>query len=52
VKVWVDAQLSPAIARWLAETQKVEAVALSETSVFAMRKILRSSSPPDRTARS
>jgi predicted nuclease of predicted toxin-antitoxin system len=30
VKIWVDAQLSPAIARWLAETQKVDAVALRD----------------------
>lgn len=25
MKIWVDAQLPPAIARWLTETQKVEA---------------------------
>ena len=30
MKIWVDAQLSPAIARWLTETQKVEAVPLRD----------------------
>ena len=30
VKIWVGSQLSPAIARWLTETQKVDAVALRD----------------------
>lgn len=30
MKIWVDAQLSPIIARWLTETQKVEAVPLRD----------------------
>lgn len=30
MKIWVDAQLPPAIARWLTETQKVEAIPLRD----------------------
>jgi predicted nuclease of predicted toxin-antitoxin system len=30
VKIWVDAQLSPGIARWLTSTQGVDAVALRD----------------------
>jgi predicted nuclease of predicted toxin-antitoxin system len=30
VKIWIDAQLSPAIAQWLTATQAVEASALRE----------------------
>jgi predicted nuclease of predicted toxin-antitoxin system len=51
VKIWVDAQLSPAIALWLTATQAVEAVPFA-TSAFETPKTPASSSPPGTKARS
>ena len=42
MKIWVDAQLPPAIARWLTETQKVEAVSLTPLAHLVARASKRS----------